>query len=792
MGKGGGGGGGASESSDTLQSIQYAKILDAVCEGEIEGLYKNPADPTDTTGFRSVFFDGVPYENKDGTVNFPRTEIYTTTGTQAQAPLTEFSSGVEGEVAVGVQVTQNTPVTRTINSNNINKVRVNISIPRLTTQDTTTGSLSGSKVQYQISLQSNYGGFVPLSLGLQSHSTTFSNGYFTTVPLSVGIDGIVSVYNYSSTSISASINIEYRLVGGNSWTAIYSNTGLNIPRVVAYIDDDSSTPGTVEIPFKVSNLTEGSYEVRSVVLSGNVTTEITTCTSNTKTSIITLMGKTTSKYNVAYEFALPANSAPYDIKVERITPDAITQAVQNQTVWDSYTEIVTSNLNYPNTALIGIKMDSSQFRTIPQRAYRLKLKKVKVPSNYNPITRNYTGIWDGNLTSTPIWTDNPAWCFYDLITNSRYGLGEFISTTWVDKFALYTVGRYCDAVNDAGTFVGVNNGFGNPEPRFTCNLYLQSQEEAFRVIQNMASIFRAMLYWQEGTLVTVADKPESTWAQFTNADVVDGLFTYQGSANKARHTVALVTWNDMSDGCRQKIEYVEDAEGIYRYGINQTDVIALGCTSRAQAHRLGRWLLYTERLETNVVTFKSGLKGINILPGKIINIIDQHKTGERHAGRIVSSTPTSVTLDAEIVVHIQDDYSVDLELPDGTIVNRPITNLTGNTSVLNWTEPLHTQPSNNAIWMVSELELSPETFRVLSITEEADNLYTISALEHNASKFDFIENNLALTVNPTSIFKTVTSMSQITTPVVSDSVYKLNNNNLATKMHVSWDPVVGA
>jgi predicted phage tail protein len=220
---------------------------------------------------------------------------------------------------------------------------------------------------------------------------------------------------------------------------------------------------------------------------------------------------------------------------------------------------------------------------------------------------------------------------------------------------------------------------------------------------------------------------------------------------------------------------------------------AMGCTSRGQAHRLGRWLLYSERLETDIVSFKTGLKSINLLPGKLINTLDQFRAGIRHAGRIIASTSTSITIDSSIVVHADESYSVTIELQDQSLITRTLSNVSGTTNVLTWVDPLiNTLPLDDAIWMVTESTLYPETWRVLSIVEEGSATYTISALSHNTSKFDFIEHNLALVVHPSSIYTDVTIVSPIVNPVVSDSVYKLSNNTLATKISVSWDSVIGA
>lgn len=234
----------------------------------------------------------------------------------------------------------------------------------------------------------------------------------------------------------------------------------------------------------------------------------------------------------------------------------------------------------------------------------MKLLRVRVPNNYDPETRIYSGVWDGTFRIA--WTDNPAWCFYDLITNTRYGLGDYIPEAQVDKWALYRAARYCDEL--------VPDGMGGTEPRFTCNLYLQTREQAYKVVQDMASIFRGMVYWSGGAITVTQDAPVDPIYQFAPANVVDGEFAYQGSSAKARHTVALVTWNDPDDFYRQKVEYVEDAAGIARYGVVESQLIALGCTSRGQAHRVGKWLLYSEQSESEVVTLSQTILGKLVPP----------------------------------------------------------------------------------------------------------------------------------------------------------------------------------
>lgn len=445
----------------------------------------------------------------------------------------------------------------------------------------------------------------------------------------------------------------------------------------------------------------------------------------------TITGKTTTRYQRSYRIAL-TGSAPWDIRVRRVTADSGSVALQNQTWFDAYTEVVEAKLRYPNSALVGLKIDSSQFQNIPTRGYDMRLLRVKVPSNYNAATRAYTGSWDGNFVIA--WTDNPAWCFYDLVTNDRYGLGGLVDDAMVDKWALYTIGRYCDEL--------VDDGYGGTEPRFTCNVYLQARQEAFKVLRDMASIFRGMVYWSTGSITASQDAPADPVALFTAANVLDGVFAYQGSSLKARHTVALVTWNDPDDMYRQKAEYVEDLDGIARYGVQQTEVVAVGCTSRGQANRVGRWLLYSERAETEMVQFSVGLDGAVVRPGNIIKVADANRASARLGGRVSASTVNNITVDAAPGLTIAG-WTLYATLTDGTVESRTIASLTGN--VIAVTVPFTSAPTPQGVWVVSGPSVEAQTFRVMSLTENAgEGTYAITALKHEPLKYDAIENGLVL------------------------------------------------
>jgi predicted phage tail protein len=365
---------------------------------------------------------------------------------------------------------------------------------------------------------------------------------------------------------------------------------------------------------------------------------------------------------------------------------------------------------------------------------------VKVPSNYNPTTRAYTGAWNGSFKIA--WTDNPAWCFYDLLTNARYGLGENIDPAQVDKWTLYQIARYCDQL--------VPDGFGGMEPRFTCNLYLQGREDAFKVINSMASIFRGMIYYADGEILFSQDAPTDAVALFSPANVIEGMFTYQGADRRARHTAVLVSWNDPGDMYRQKIEYVADPEGIARWGVVQTELLAVGCTSQGQAHRMGRWLLFTEQHESETVSFRAGMDAVRCAPGDVIKIQDPVRSGVRRSGRVVASTTNTLTLDAPVEMQPGISNTISVMLTDGTIHEANVAYTAGPVSTISFTPAATTAPAPGAMWVMASTALVPEQWRILSVTEVEPSIVEVNALYFNPGKFAAIENGITLDPIPSS------------------------------------------
>ncbi|WP_082306093.1 host specificity protein J [Achromobacter piechaudii] len=476
-------------------------------------------------------------------------------------------------------------------------------------------------------------------------------------------------------------------------------------------------------------------------------------------------GKTTQRYARSHRIELPVARSGWSVRVVRVTANAASSTIVDRTFVDAFTEVIDAKLRYPMSAVVGIKVDASQFQNIPTRSYDWKGRIIRVPSNYDADSRAYTGTWDGTFKLS--WTDNPAWIFFDLVSNDRYGLGERIPAGWLDKWGLYQIARYCDEL--------VPDGFGSLEPRFTCNAYLQTAADAFRVLQDLASAFRGMAYWASGSVFAVADMPGDPVYTFTSANVIDGRFNYVGSALNTRYTVALVSWNDLSDMGRQKVEYVEDRQALARYGLKQVEVSAFGCTSRAQANRVGKWLLLTSRMETRSVSFAVGLDACRVRPGSIIRVADQHLAGRRIGGRIREATATVITVDAELGVRPGDRLTVNLPsgvsetrivstavgqgltadmttfTVDSTELTADMVGLPGTVLILTVTAPFSEVPEAECVWTLESESLSAQRFRVLRAKRKDGLIAEISAIQHEPGKFDNVDFGTRLDPAPVTV-----------------------------------------
>ena len=492
-----------------------------------------------------------------------------------------------------------------------------------------------------------------------------------------------------------------------------------------------------------------------------------------------IRGKCTSPYERTYRVEL-TGSPPWDIRVRRLTPDSEYVVLQNRTFWKSYATLIDEKLSFPNTAIVALEVSARQFGSVPTRSYRIRGLKVRVPSNYNAATREYSGTWDG--TFQVAWTDNPAWCLYDLLTTKRYGLGRYLDEAQVDKWGLYTVARYCDEL--------VPDGKGGMEPRFTCNLYLQTQADAYQVVGNLASVFRGLVYWASGAVYVAQDAPRDAEYLFTPANVVDGLFTYSGTSRRARHTVALVTWNDPANQYKAAVEHVPDEEGMLDYGYNPTDVVALGCTSRSQAQRVGRWLLHTERLETETIVFRTGLEGALRNPGAVVKVVDPTRAGRRWGGRVVEATASRVELDADVTLEAGHTYTLSVVLPDGTVEERPVAALPAAPyRALTLAAPFSAAPVPQAVWVLAATDLVPTLWRVLAVAEVEPHVYEVTALAHHPGKYAAVEQGVKLQPLPTSVLPSSSPPEGL---VVGEGLYKTTNGGVRVQLNARWTQRPGA
>lgn len=645
-GAGGGGGGNSSppyEAPDSLSSTSEARMLYALSEGRIGGLVE---------GARSVFLDGTRVQNVDGTNNFSRVIVETRAGTPDQSPISGFDS-VQSETSVGVEVKRATPVVRTVNDPNADRLRVTVGHQGLL-QQTDNGDRVNANVRYIIEVRP-------------------SGGVYQTV-----------------------------------------------------VDHDE-------------------------------------------------YGKTKARFQRSHTFSLPPGGNPWDVRITRLTDDSTTDKVVNPLAWDTYATIIDAKISYKNTALLALGLDAREFSSLPRVEVELYGKDdIRIPSNYDPLTRTYSGAWDGTFKTG--YTNNPVWIFNDLVLAKRYGLGQRIPAELMNKWALYRIAKYCDEY--------VPDGFGGLEPRFTCNIDLRgAAEDAYKVLNRLVSVFRAMLYWAGGVINAVQDAPvDVVSGVFSHANVVDGKFSYAGSPRRERHTVVIVKYRNPDDNYRYAFEPVEHPEMLAKYGPRILEVEAVGCTSRGQAARFGRWILWTEWNETDVVTFTAGFDAAMLTPGAVIMVSDAVRQGGRHGGRLqAGSTASVLQLDSQVEV-TASGFTVACVLPDGSVQSRGVLNAPGQTSQLMLDTPLSAEPVLNAMWTVKH-----KLFRVVKVTESDQHLFEVSAVEHSPGKYAEVEggvyfdpDDVALTPSPVEVV-TVSGLQLSKYAVIERGGY------VRSMLSASWD-----
>ncbi|EOB4209964.1 phage tail protein [Escherichia coli] len=601
MGKGGGKGHTPREAKDNLKSTQMMSVIDAIGEGPVEGPVK---------GLQSILVNKTPLTDTDGNPVIHGVTAVWRAGEQEQTPPEGFESS-GAETALGVEVTKAKPVTRTITSANIDRLRV--------------------------------------TFGVQSLVETTSKG----------------------DRNPASVRLLIQLERNGHW------------------------------------VTEKD---------------------------ITINGKTTSQYLTSVILNnLPER--PFNIRMVRETADSTTDQLQNRTLWSSYTEIIDVKQCYPNTAIVGLQVDAEQFGGQQMAVnYHIRGRIIQVPSNYDPEKRTYSGIWDGSLK--PAYSNNPAWCLWDMLTHPRYGMGKRLGAADVDKWALYAIGQYCDQ--------SVPDGFGGTEPRMTFNAYLSQQRKAWDVLGDFCSAMRCMPVWNGQTLTFVQDRPSDVVWPYTNSDVVvddNGVgFRYSFSALKDRHTAVEVNYTDPQNGWQTSTELVEDPEAILRYGRNLLKMDAFGCTSRGQAHRAGLWVIKTELLETQTVDFTLGAQGLRHTPGDIIEICDNDYAGTMTGGRILSIDAASrtLTLDREVTLPDTGTSTVNLINGSGKPVRVDITAQPAPDRIQ--VSALPDGVETYGVWGLSLPSLRRRLFRCVAIRENTDGTFAVTAVQHVPEKEAIVDN----------------------------------------------------
>ncbi|HHK9531621.1 TPA: host specificity protein J [Enterobacter hormaechei] len=489
-------------------------------------------------------------------------------------------------------------------------------------------------------------------------------------------------------------------------------------------------------------------------------------------------GKTTSGYERSHRIDLPQAGSTWTIRLRKITSDANSAKIGDTMMLQSFTEVIDAKLRYPNTALLYIEFDSSQFNgSIPQISCEPRGRVIRVPDTYDPETRTYSGTWTGTFKWA--WTDNPAWIFYDLVVSDRFGLGDRLSTANIDKWTLYQVAQYCDQMVPDG------KGGSGTEPRYTCNVYIQERNDAYTVLRDFAAIFRGMTYWGDDQIVALADMPRDVDFTYTHANVIDGRFTYSSSTTKNRYTNALVSWSDPDNAYSDAMEPVFEQALVARYGFNQLEITAIGCTRQSEANRKGRWGILTNNKD-RVVTFNVGEDGNIPQPGYVIAVADRNFSGRDLGGRISAVNGRVLTLDRAPDASADDRMIVNL--PSGVSQSRTIQSITGNKVTV--TTAYSETPVAEAVWVIESDELYAQQYRVITVTDNNDGTFTIVGANHDPDKFDRIDTGAIIDQRPVSVIPPGNQSPPANIVISSFSVVQQNIS--VETMRVSWDQAQNA
>ncbi|HCM9670774.1 TPA: host specificity protein J [Enterobacter roggenkampii] len=559
------------------------------------------------------------------------------------------------------------------------------------------------------------------------------------------------------------INVGTEVSSTTAWTRTFTNTQLSAVRLrlkwpsLFKQEDDGDLVG-YSVNYAIDLQTDGGTWL--TVLNTSVT------------------GKTTSGYERSHRIDLPQAGSTWTIRLRKITADANSAKIGDTMTLQSFTEVIDAKLRYPNTALLYIEFDSSQFNgSIPQISCEPSGRVIRVPDNYDPETRTYSGTWTGAFKWA--WTDNPAWIFYDLVVTDRFGLGNRLTAANIDKWTLYQVAQYCDQPVPDG------KGGSGTEPRYTCNVYIQDRNDAYTVMRDFAAIFRGMTYWGDDQIVALADMPRDVDFTYTHANVVDGKFVYSSSTTKSRYTNALVSWSDPANGYADAMEPVFEQELVARYGFNQLEITAIGCTRQSEANRKGRWGILTNNKD-RVVTFDVGLDGNIPQPGYIIAVSDRNLSGRDLGGRLSAVNGRVLKLDRVPSAKAGDRIMVNL--PSGITQSRTIQSLSG--EMVTVTTAFSELPQAEAVWVIESDELYAQQYRVVSVTDNNDGTYTITGANHDPDKYARIDTGAVIDQRPVSVIPPGNQSPPGNIAINSFSVVQQNIS--VETMRVSWDQAQNA
>ncbi|HEC0039049.1 host specificity protein J [Acinetobacter baumannii] len=570
----------------------------------------------------------------------------------------------------------------------------------------------------------------------------------------------------------------------DGFPAVESETAINVElksetpwvRAFSNLDLDAVRLRLKWGPLRSQNATNGDVSGITIEYAIEVQTDGDIWTEVLKTKI---SDKTSANYERAHRIDLPRADSGWLIRVRRLTPNSTSEYVSDKMYIEAVTEVIDAKLRYPNTALLGLQYDAETFGNVAKVAADTKGRILKVPTNYNPATRQYVGMWDGTFKEA--YSNNPAWIYYDICTVDRYALGDRLTPLMVDKWSLYRLAQYCDQM--------VPDGLGGQEPRFTCNVYLQSAEGAFEILTKLAGIFRAITFWDGNSIICDADIPQDTYFTYTRANVIDGNFEYAGTRARDRHNVVKVAWDNPANHYKTEYEFVRDEKAIAEAGqVRILEIDAWGCTSRGQAQRAGWWALKSEQLETRTVSFKVGLDGHIPQPGRVIDIADPLFAGRANGGRVskISADRKSITLDRDDVVAVAGDRLI-INGEDGKAQTRIVQSISGR--VVTVTHEFDAIATQN-VWVIDAQDLATMKFRVISITQDESHQFSVTGLQYNPAKFDAIDKGAYFDEVPISIVNP-TIQDPVTDVVVTSESRVDQGINVAT-MIVSWAQAKGA